>query len=137
VFTFDVLWEKSDIHWASRWDAYLKMNGDQVHWFSILNSIMVITFLAGMVFVILLRSVHRDLAKIEQMDKAGAAQMAEESGWKLVVGDVFRTPPLPGVPLRRASANGVPARGHGRLSPSSSLPWASCPSIPRRPARWA
>eukprot|EP00271_Cylindrocystis_brebissonii_P014233 TRINITY_DN3551_c0_g1_i1.p1 TRINITY_DN3551_c0_g1~~TRINITY_DN3551_c0_g1_i1.p1 ORF type:complete len:663 (+),score=64.00 TRINITY_DN3551_c0_g1_i1:59-2047(+) len=95
VYTFDVLWEESPIAWASRWDAYLKMNGDQVHWFSILNSIMVISFLAGMVFVILLRSVHRDLAKIEQLDKEEAAQMADESGWKLVVGDVFRTPAMP------------------------------------------
>eukprot|EP00475_Leptophrys_vorax_P002616 TRINITY_DN11474_c0_g3_i2.p1 TRINITY_DN11474_c0_g3~~TRINITY_DN11474_c0_g3_i2.p1 ORF type:complete len:666 (+),score=54.46 TRINITY_DN11474_c0_g3_i2:118-1998(+) len=97
VFTFDVLWEKSPIAWASRWDAYLKMRSDQVHWFSILNSLMVISFLAGMVFVILLRSVHRDLAKIEQMDKEEAQQLADESGWKLVVGDVFRTPPYPGV----------------------------------------
>ena len=69
----------------------------QVHWFSILNSLMVISFLAGMVFVILLRSVHRDLAKIEAMDKEEAAQLADEAGWKLVVGDVFRSPPLPGV----------------------------------------
>ena len=106
VYTFDVLWEKSDIAWASRWDAYLKMNGNQVHWFSILNSIMVIAFLAGMVFVILLRSVHRDLAKIEQMDKEEAAQMAEESGWKLVVGDVFRPPSSPGM-LCIVVGNGV------------------------------
>eukprot|EP00271_Cylindrocystis_brebissonii_P022779 TRINITY_DN889_c0_g1_i1.p1 TRINITY_DN889_c0_g1~~TRINITY_DN889_c0_g1_i1.p1 ORF type:complete len:656 (-),score=68.77 TRINITY_DN889_c0_g1_i1:762-2729(-) len=97
VYTFDVLWDQSPIAWASRWDAYLKMNGDQVHWFSILNSLMVISFLAGMVFVILLRSVHRDLAKIEQLDKEEAAQMADESGWKLVLGDVFRTPDMPGL----------------------------------------
>lgn len=106
VYTYDVQWEESNIKWASRWDAYLKSRGDQVHWFSILNSLMVISFLAGMVFVILLRSVHRDLAKIEQMDKEEAAQMADESGWKLVVGDVFRAPPLPGF-LCIVVANGV------------------------------
>lgn len=106
VYSYDILWEKSPIVWASRWDAYLKMNGDQVHWFSILNSLMVIVFLAGMVFVILLRSVHRDLAKIEQMDKEEAAQMAEESGWKLVVGDVFRAPAFPGL-LSIVVGNGV------------------------------
>ncbi|CAI5516232.1 unnamed protein product [Closterium sp. Naga37s-1] len=106
VFTFDVLWEKSDIQWASRWDAYLKMRSDQVHWFSILNSLMVISFLAGMVFVILLRSVHRDLAKIEQLDKEEAQQLADESGWKLVVGDVFRTPNYPGI-LCVVVANGT------------------------------
>eukprot|EP00897_Mesotaenium_endlicherianum_P005496 jgi/Mesen1/4975/ME000248S04256 len=97
VFSFDVRWEPSDIAWASRWDAYLKMRGDQVHWFSILNSLMVISFLAGMVFVILLRSVHRDLARVEQLDKEEVQQMADESGWKLVVGDVFRAPSRPGL----------------------------------------
>eukprot|EP00889_Picochlorum_renovo_P003443 jgi/Picre1/30473/NNA_005837.t1 len=27
VYTYDVYWETSDITWASRWDAYLKMPG--------------------------------------------------------------------------------------------------------------
>eukprot|EP00850_Spirogloea_muscicola_P009818 SM000056S17936 [mRNA] locus=s56:270892:274274:+ [translate_table: standard] len=106
IYSYDVTWNPSNIEWPSRWDAYLRMPGDQVHWFSILNSLMVIGFLAGMVFVILLRSVHRDLAKIEQLDKEEAAQMADESGWKLVVGDVFRAPPLPGL-LCIVVGNGV------------------------------
>ncbi|GJP42111.1 hypothetical protein CLOM_g1701 [Closterium sp. NIES-68] len=97
VFSFDVLWEKSPIQWASRWDAYLKMRGDKVHWFSILNSLVVITCLAAAVFVILLRSVHRDLARINQRDKEEAQQLADESGWKLLVGDIFRSPPHPEV----------------------------------------
>ncbi|KAL0284527.1 UNVERIFIED_CONTAM: Transmembrane 9 superfamily member 12, partial [Sesamum radiatum] len=79
--------------WPSRWDAYLKMEGARVHWFSILNSLMVISFLAGIVFVIFLRTVRRDLTRYEELDKEAQAQMNEElSGWKLVVGDVFREP---------------------------------------------
>ncbi|GMP66339.1 hypothetical protein CsSME_00026735 [Camellia sinensis var. sinensis] len=31
---------RDDIRWPSRWDAYLKMEGAQVHWFSILNALM-------------------------------------------------------------------------------------------------
>lgn len=92
-FTYEVAFVKSDIRWPSRWDAYLKMDGDRVHWFSILNSLMVISFLAGIVFVIFLRTVRRDLTKYEELDKEAQAQMTEElSGWKLVVGDVFRAP---------------------------------------------
>lgn len=92
-FTYEVEFVKSDIRWPSRWDAYLKMEGARVHWFSILNSLMVITFLAGIVFVIFLRTVRRDLTKYEELDKEAQAQMNEElSGWKLVVGDVFREP---------------------------------------------
>ncbi|CAO2822542.1 unnamed protein product [Amaranthus hypochondriacus] len=93
AFTYEVSFVESDIKWPSRWDAYLKMEGAKVHWFSILNSLMVITFLAGIVLVIFLRTVRRDLTRYEELDKEAQAQMNEElSGWKLVVGDVFRAP---------------------------------------------
>ncbi|KAM5548117.1 transmembrane 9 superfamily member 11 [Rosa sericea] len=96
VFSYEVEFEESDIKWPSRWDAYLKMEGSKVHWFSILNSLMVITFLAGIVLVIFLRTVRRDLTRYEELDKEAQAQMNEElSGWKLVVGDVFRAPDHP------------------------------------------
>ncbi|KAJ4952259.1 hypothetical protein NE237_029091 [Protea cynaroides] len=96
VFTYEVSFVESDIKWPSRWDAYLKMEGSKVHWFSILNSLMVITFLAGIVFVIFLRTIRRDLTRYEELDKEAQAQMNEElSGWKLVVGDVFRAPDHP------------------------------------------
>ncbi|KAL5798184.1 hypothetical protein ACOSQ2_003004 [Xanthoceras sorbifolium] len=92
-FTYEVEFVKSSTRWPSRWDAYLKMEGARVHWFSILNSLMVIFFLAGIVFVIFLRTVRRDLTRYEELDKEAQAQMNEElSGWKLVVGDVFREP---------------------------------------------
>nr|GMD40924.1 transmembrane 9 superfamily member 11-like [Ipomoea batatas]GMD47412.1 transmembrane 9 superfamily member 11-like [Ipomoea batatas] len=93
AFSYEVTFVESDITWPSRWDAYLKMEGAKVHWFSILNSLMVITFLAGIVLIILLRTIRRDLARYEELDKEAQAQMNEElSGWKLVVGDVFRAP---------------------------------------------
>ncbi|VAI48857.1 unnamed protein product [Triticum turgidum subsp. durum] len=93
TFTYEVEFVNSDIRWPSRWDAYLKMEGAKIHWFSIMNSLMVILFLAGIVFVILLRTVRRDLTRYEELDKESQAQMNEElSGWKLVVGDVFREP---------------------------------------------
>lgn len=96
AFTYEVVFVESDIKWPSRWDAYLKMEGAKVHWFSILNSLMVITFLAGIVLVIFLRTVRRDLTRYEELDKEAQAQMNEElSGWKLVVGDVFRAPSHP------------------------------------------
>lgn len=79
---------ESDIRWPSIWDAYLKMEGAQVHWSSILNSIMVIYFLDGVVLLIFLSNVRWDLTCYEELDKED--QMNEElSGWKRVVGDVF------------------------------------------------
>lgn len=48
LYTYDVKWEKSDIRWASRWDIYLTMSDVQIHWFSIINSVVVVIFLSGM-----------------------------------------------------------------------------------------
>eukprot|EP00397_Hematodinium_sp_SG-2012_P011457 GEMP01011597.1.p1 GENE.GEMP01011597.1~~GEMP01011597.1.p1 ORF type:complete len:620 (+),score=43.51 GEMP01011597.1:85-1944(+) len=92
TFTYDVLWYKSDVAWASRWDNYLKAGhmGGQVHWFSILNSLMIVIFLTAMVAMILLRTLHRDIAKYNQV--ATSEDIQEETGWKLVHGDVFRKP---------------------------------------------
>jgi len=90
VYTYDVVWFPSPIRWASRWDNYLKMHEGQIHWFSIINSLMIVLFLSGMVAMILLRTLHRDIAKYNDMD---ADDAAEETGWKLVHGDVFRKPP--------------------------------------------
>lgn len=47
--------QPSDIRWASRWDTYLKMTDDQIHWFSIVNSVMIVLFLSGMVAMIMVR----------------------------------------------------------------------------------
>jgi len=90
TFTYDVQWSQSELRWASRWDNYLKMTGGTIHWFSILNSLMIMLFLSGMVAMILLRTLHRDIAKYNEL--ASAEEAAEETGWKLVHGDVFRKP---------------------------------------------
>ncbi|CAE7735955.1 CFAP45 [Symbiodinium sp. KB8] len=90
IFSYDVTWEYSDVRWVSRWDNYLKMTGGQIHWFSILNSLMIMLFLSGMVAMILLRTLYRDITKYNEL--ATAEEAAEETGWKLVHGDVFRKP---------------------------------------------
>uniref|UniRef100_A0A7S0WU25 Transmembrane 9 superfamily member n=1 Tax=Pyramimonas obovata TaxID=1411642 RepID=A0A7S0WU25_9CHLO len=90
IFSYDVLFKMSNIRWASRWDTYLLMMDDQIHWFSIINSLMIVLFLSGMVALIMLRTLHRDISKYNQLETADEAQ--EETGWKLVHGDVFRPP---------------------------------------------
>ncbi|RAL37722.1 hypothetical protein DM860_000416 [Cuscuta australis] len=90
IFTYDVEFQESDIKWASRWDTYLLMTDDQIHWFSIVNSLMIVLFLSGMVAMIMLRTLYRDISKYNQLETQEEAQ--EETGWKLVHGDVFRPP---------------------------------------------
>lgn len=82
--------QESDIKWASRWDTYLLMNDDQIHWFSIINSLMIVLFLSGMVAMIMMRTLYRDIANYNQLETQDEAQ--EETGWKLVHGDAFRAP---------------------------------------------
>lgn len=67
-FTYDVVWEKVELRWASRWDIYLKMRNPQIHWFSILNSLVVIVFLSGVLTVILIRTLRRDIAQYNRED---------------------------------------------------------------------
>jgi len=92
TYTFGVTWELSETQWVMRWDAYLKMEGSQVHWFSILNSFMVVCFLSGIIFVIMLKTVRRDLTQYEEIIQETPEDTREDSGWKLVSGDVFRAP---------------------------------------------
>ena len=74
IFTYDSVWEHSDIAWASRWDLYLYMGDDQVHWFSILNSLVIVFLLSGIVAMIMVRTLRRDLAEynsVEEKEEAG------------------------------------------------------------------
>uniref|UniRef100_A0A671N602 Transmembrane 9 superfamily member n=1 Tax=Sinocyclocheilus anshuiensis TaxID=1608454 RepID=A0A671N602_9TELE len=83
-------YQNDDIRWASRWDYILvSMPRTNIQWFSIMNSLVIILFLSGMVAMIMLRTLHKDIARYNQMDQEEAQ---EESGWKQVHGDVFRPP---------------------------------------------
>ncbi|KAM3212340.1 hypothetical protein ACQJBY_065427 [Aegilops geniculata] len=90
VFSYDVTFESSEIIWASRWDVYLLSSDSQIHWFSIINSLMIVLFLSGMIAMIMMRTLYKDIANYNQLDNQEEAQ--EETGWKLVHGDAFRPP---------------------------------------------
>lgn len=91
IYSYDVKFEKVDTKWSNRWDIYLKGNpDDEIHYFSIVNSLMIVIFLTGVVAMIMMRTVHKDIAFYNEMQTLEETQ--EESGWKLVHGDVFRPP---------------------------------------------
>ena len=93
IFSYETVYEDSDISWASRWDLYLYMGDDQIHWFSILNSLAIVLLLSGIVAMIMMRTLRRDLNRYNSVEEK--EEMAEESGWKLVHGDVLRPPAFP------------------------------------------
>ncbi|XP_067007315.2 transmembrane 9 superfamily member 2 [Anabrus simplex] len=92
VYSYSVTFQKNNtIKWSSRWDYILEsMPHTNIQWFSILNSLVIVLFLSGMVAMIMLRTLHKDIARYNQIDSGEDAQ--EEFGWKLVHGDVFRPP---------------------------------------------
>lgn len=63
LFTYAVEWQRSDVRWASRWDIYLQMTDVQIHWFSIVNSLVVVFFLSGILTMIMIRTLRRDIAR--------------------------------------------------------------------------
>uniref|UniRef100_A0A2K6F875 Transmembrane 9 superfamily member n=1 Tax=Propithecus coquereli TaxID=379532 RepID=A0A2K6F875_PROCO len=90
--TYSVSFEEDkNIRWASRWDYILEsMPHTHIQWFSIMNSLVIVLFLSGMVAMIMLWTLHNDIARYNQMDSTEDAQ--GEFGWKLVHGDIFCPP---------------------------------------------
>ena len=104
-WTYSVYWRPSTVNWAVRWDSYLRVEDPKIHWFSLANSTFIVVFLVGTVAAILTRALKRDFARYNRLNtfslddfSAGGdvgEDVQEDSGWKLVHGDVFRPPPSP------------------------------------------
>ncbi|RPA79081.1 hypothetical protein BJ508DRAFT_227757 [Ascobolus immersus RN42] len=93
VYTYSVYWKESPTPWATRWDKYLQVDQPQIHWFFLIDAAILVFFLTGLVATTLLRALKKDIAKYNQFDLDEDVQ--DDSGWKLVHGDVFRTPKNP------------------------------------------
>jgi transmembrane 9 superfamily protein 3 len=97
-FNYDVTWIQTTKSFEKRFERYLDYSffEHQIHWFSIFNSFMMVIFLVGLVSLILIRTLRNDYAKYmrdeEDLDETERG-VGEESGWKQVHGDVFRSPP--------------------------------------------
>lgn len=94
-FKYTVQWTPTDVEYEHRFDRYLddKFFQHQVHWFSIFNSFMMVFFLAGLVVLILLRTLKQDFAKYaKDDDEEDGLESTDDGGWKIIHGDVFRAP---------------------------------------------
>jgi len=91
LYSYEVEWVESDLAWSDRWDVYLVGSpDDEIHLFAVVNSFMIVLFLTGAIGTIMVRALRRDIAGYNEMHTLEEAQ--EETGWKLVHGDVFRPP---------------------------------------------
>jgi transmembrane 9 superfamily protein 2/4 len=94
TYTYEVEFQVSELTWADRWDVYmLGTPDDDIHFFAIINSFMIVLFLTGAIATIMIRTLRKDISAYNEM--AMLEDGSEETGWKLVHGDVFRPPSHP------------------------------------------
>ena len=48
TWTYGVYWRESKTAWATRWDSYLHVYDPRIHWFSLVNSAVIVIFLCGL-----------------------------------------------------------------------------------------
>ena len=87
LFTYDVLFDESEITFASRWDYY-KPSNKRIHWISIITSNVIVLLLSALIILILYRTIKKDVEVFNI--KVGADDFIDEFGWKQVCNDVFR-----------------------------------------------
>jgi len=93
IFTYDVTFVPSDTIWATRWDKYLHVYDPKIQWFSLINFSLIVVCLSLVMAHILVRALKNDISRYNEINLDD--EFSDESGWKLVHGDVFRTPKNP------------------------------------------
>lgn len=93
TYSYEVQWINSETPWTDRWDRFLLGSPDDssAHHMSVLNSFMIVIFLAACTTIILVKALRKDLALYNEIG-IDTGDEEEEAGWKMVHGDVFRPP---------------------------------------------
>ncbi|RLV96309.1 Autophagy-related protein 6 [Spathaspora sp. JA1] len=90
LFTYAVQFRESDVAWATRWDKYLHVYDPKIQWFSLINFSLIVSILGIIIGHIIVRTLKNDIVKYNEVNLDD--DISDESGWKLVHGDVFRPP---------------------------------------------
>ncbi|KAA8549864.1 hypothetical protein F0562_001548 [Nyssa sinensis] len=92
-FTYSVFWNATSSPFENRMDKYSRTSllptHRQIHWFSFVNSIVIIVLLIGLLTLLFMRHLKNDLKKCS----GGDEEEEKEVGWKYIHSDVFRCPP--------------------------------------------
>jgi hypothetical protein len=96
VFSYSIDWvHMPHIKYDKRMDRYhdstFLPSSFEIHWLSIINSLVLVLLLTAFLSIILMRILKNDFSKYMEIDEDELAE--EESGWKMIHGDVFRSPP--------------------------------------------
>ena len=89
TFTYDVVFEKSNLTLVSRWDNYLHLSSE-IHWFGLINSNLIILIFTLLIIFIFCRAIKKDIDLYNV--RVTGDDFIDEYGWKQVCNDVFRKP---------------------------------------------
>jgi transmembrane 9 superfamily protein 2/4 len=89
LFTYDVVYEYSDIPFASRWDHY-KTKNVSIHWTGIVISEFLVIIASVFIIYIFKKNVNIDIDSYNY--RVSQIEEIFENDWKQVAGDVFRPP---------------------------------------------
>ena len=89
LFTYDVVYEYSDITFASRWDHY-KTTRAGIHWGGIILSEVLIVLISIVIITVLCRNLRADINSYNY--RVSNLEEINEYDWKQIAGDVFRPP---------------------------------------------
>ncbi|KAL7468940.1 hypothetical protein ACHAXS_009175 [Conticribra weissflogii] len=97
-FSYSVEWfEDHTLQWKDRMTRYADSrflpSSFEIHWLSIINSFVLVLLLTAFLTIILMRVLKNDFSRYMELDDETLEE--EESGWKLIHGDVFRFPEFP------------------------------------------
>jgi hypothetical protein len=95
TFSYSVSWVASTVLHEDRMDVYSASNflpqTLEIHWLSIINSLVLVMLLTAFLAIILMRVIKNDFTRYMRADEDEEVG-EEETGWKLIHGDVFRVP---------------------------------------------
>lgn len=96
VFSFSLEWVHTpEIKYEDRMTRYhdstFLPTSFEIHWLSVVNSFVLVILLAAFLTVIFMRILKKDFSRYMEVDEDELTE--EETGWKMIHGDVFRAPP--------------------------------------------
>mmetsp|Transcript_3584 Transcript_3584/g.4737 ORF Transcript_3584/g.4737 Transcript_3584/m.4737 type:complete len:617 (+) Transcript_3584:85-1935(+) len=96
-FTYSVEFVKESLPWKHRMTRYTNSmfapTSSEIHWLSIINSCVLVLLLTAFLAIIFMRVLKNDFSNYMDIEEETLEE--EESGWKLIHGDVFRFPQKP------------------------------------------
>jgi len=94
-FTYSVKWTNTNYPAHKRMDLYKDDffgKEMEIHWLSIMNSLVLVVLLTGFLAIIVMRILKNDFIRYEKGSEREEGGDTEDYGWKLVHHDVFRFP---------------------------------------------